>query len=43
MTGVDMVIPIYAIHRNFETSARALAELKAADIEADYRLHPGVP
>ncbi|HUH66435.1 MAG TPA: CoA-binding protein [Syntrophales bacterium] len=26
--GVDMVIPIYAIHRNFETSARALAELK---------------
>ncbi len=26
--GVDMVIPIYAIHRNFETSARALVELK---------------
>lgn len=25
--GVDMVIPIYAIHRNFETSAKALADL----------------
>jgi len=25
--GVDMVVPIYAIHRNFETSARALADL----------------
>jgi acetyltransferase len=25
--GVDMVIPIYAIHPRFETSARALAEL----------------
>jgi len=26
--GVDMVIAIYAVHRNFETSAKALAELK---------------
>jgi len=26
--GVDMVVPIYAIHRNFETSARALADLR---------------
>ncbi|HEX7534098.1 MAG TPA: CoA-binding protein [Syntrophales bacterium] len=26
--GVDIVIPIYAIHRNFETPARALVELK---------------
>jgi acetate---CoA ligase (ADP-forming) subunit alpha len=26
--GVDMVIAIYAIHRNFETPARALADLK---------------
>ncbi|MGO9138625.1 MAG: acetate--CoA ligase family protein [Syntrophales bacterium] len=26
--GVDIVMPIYAIHRNFETPARALAELK---------------
>jgi len=25
--GVDIVIPIYAIHRHFETSARTLAEL----------------
>jgi acyl-CoA synthetase (NDP forming) len=26
--GVDMVIPIYAVHRNFETPAKALVELK---------------
>jgi len=31
--GVDMVIPIYALHRNLESSAKALAEMKGRTLK----------